>query len=327
MRRIVMSILFIAITTPAIAGEISFLGGYGATDNPVQKAGAYQLEYMEGLGENFAWSVSYLNQGHFIDHHRDGNAVNLWLRTNQFNRHLSLAVGAGGVFYYDTIIPAAPAPASDFHGWGTMVNAAAMWYTDSRFIFQVRGSWIRGGSSFDTLSALAGIGYQLDRPEKPGPVAWAPAEIRDTNDNEVTVFGGQTVVNIPSSGNSGRSAALCLEYRRRLPWYLEFSTGALYEGRNDLIDRYGLTTELWLAKSFFNEHLALSAGGGAYFAEDERRDPAVIRSSGIFISEIASLSGSYRLTPHWAIRATWDRIITSYSRDTDLFLGGIGYRF
>lgn len=326
MRRILMSVLFIVAATPAFAGEISFLGGYGATNNPTQKAGAYQLEYLEGLGENFAWSVSYLNQGHFIEHHRDGTAANLWLRTNRFNRQLSLGLGVGGVFYYDTIIPPAPAPATDFHGWGTMVNVAASWYSESRFIFQVRGSWIRGGQSFDTLSVLAGIGYQLDPPATPGPVAWAPAETKDSNDNELTLFGGETVVNIPSGGR-GRSAAIALEYRRRLFWYLEFTAGALYEGRNDLIDRYGLTTELWLAKSFFDDRLELSAGGGAYFAEDERRDPAENRSSGIFISEIASLSGSFRLTPHWHIRATWDRIITSYNRDTDLFLGGIGYRF
>jgi hypothetical protein len=327
MRRIVMAVLlFIVLTTPAFAGEISFLGGYGATNNPVQKAGAYQVEYLEGLGENLAWSVSYLNQGHFIEHHRDGNAATLWLRTNRLDRQLSLGVGVGGVFYYDTIIPPAPAPASDFHGWGTIVNVAASWYTESRIIFQVRGSWIRGGQSFDTLSALAGIGYQLDPPTKPGPVAWAAAETRDANDNELTVLGGETVVNIPS-GIRGRSTAASLEYRRRLFWYLEFTAGALYEGKNDLINRYGLTTELWLTKSFFNEHLALSAGGGAYFAEDERRDPVVNRSSGVFLSEIASISSSFRLTPHWAVRATWDRIITSYNRDTDLFLGGIGYRF
>ena len=175
MRRIVMSILVMVLATPAFAGEISFLGGYGATDNPTQKAGAYQLEYLEGLGENFAWSVSYLNQGHFIEHHRDGNAATLWLRTNRLDRQLSLALGVGGVFYYDTIIPPAPAPATDFHGWGTMVNVAASWYTESRAIFQVRGSWLRGGSSFDTLSVLAGIGavvggHSHSRVEKPIPV-------------------------------------------------------------------------------------------------------------------------------------------------------------
>jgi hypothetical protein len=284
------------------------------------------VEYLGGLGEHLAWSFSYLNQGHFIEHHRDGNAINLWLRTNLIDRQLSLAVGGGGVFYYDTIIPPPPAPASDFHGWGTMLNVAASWYTKSRWIYELRGSWVRGGQSFDTLSVLAGIGYQLDPPTEPGPVAYAPPQTETTTNNELTLFGGETVVNVPNPGH-GRSEGLYLEYRRGIWRYLEFTAGALYEGRNDLIDRYGLTTQLWLAKSFLHDRIALSAGAGGYYAEDERRDPTLNRSSGIFISEIVSMSGSYRLSEHWHIRATWDRIITSYSRDTDLFLGGLGYRF
>lgn len=89
---------------------------------------------------------------------------------------------------------------------------------------------------------------------------------------------------------------------------------------------YGLTTQLWLAKPFLHDRISLSAGGG-YFAIDERRDPVLNRSSGVFVSEIVSMSGSFRMTPHWHIRATWDRIITSYSRDSDIFLAGLGYRF
>ncbi len=326
MRRIMLTLLFTLLASPVLAGEISILGGYGVTDDPTQKAGAYQIEYLEGLGEHFAWSVSYLNQGHFTEHHRDGNALNLWFRTNQLHRQLSLGLGVGGVFYYDTKIPPPPAPASDVHGWGTQINVAASWYAENRLIYQLRGSWLRGGSSFDTLSVLAGIGYQLDPPPKPGPLPWAPSQTETTTNNELTIMGGETVVNIPNAGH-GRSRGINLEYRRGLWRYLEFTAGALYEGRNELIDRYGLTTQLWLAKPFFNDHLALSAGGGAYFAVDERRDPVLNRSSGVFISEIVSLSGSYRLTQHWLLRATWSRVITSYSRDTDLFMGGIGWRF
>jgi len=58
---------------------------------------------MEGLGKNFAYSLSYVNPGHFSSHHRDGTAANLWLRTNQIHKQLSLGVGAGPIFYYDTV--------------------------------------------------------------------------------------------------------------------------------------------------------------------------------------------------------------------------------
>jgi hypothetical protein len=41
---------------------------------------------------------------------------------------------------------------------------------------------------------------------------------------------------------------------------MEWTAGALYEGRSTLIDRYGLTTQIWLAKPCFDNRLALGAG-------------------------------------------------------------------
>jgi len=317
--RVVLSIFFVLLTSPLYAGEIVFLGGYGVTNNPVQNTGAWQVRYMEGLGEHFAYSLSYVNQGHFISHHRDGNAANLWLRTNMIDKQLILGIGAGPIFYYDTDRPPAGAPA-DIHGWGTMVNLLASWYTKNRWIYQLQGSWVKGGAnSFDTLSVLAGIGYQLDSPPSPGPDLKAPRQTEETTKNELTVFGGQTVVNIPGDGTS---AAGSIEYRRGLWRYVEWTAGVLYEGRSILIDRHGLTTQLWVAKPFFDDRLALGTGFGFYLAEDSRREQRTI-----VFSEIVSLTASYRLSPHWLIRSTWDRIVADYDRDSDVFLAGIGYRF
>ena len=323
MRCISIAIVLFFLALPACAGEISVLGGYGWTDHPVEKTYAWQIQYMEGLGEHFAYSLSYLNQGHFIAHHRDANAANLWIRTNLFDRQLSLAVGGGGLFYYDTVRPADGSPPRDFHGWGTLVNAQATWYTKSRLFYQLQGYWVRGGQSFDTLSVLAGIGYQLDAPPSKGPDVKGTHLSTTTTDNELTLLGGETVVNIPGSGHS---TAVALEYRRGIWRFLEVTLGARYEGRSELIDRYGLTTQLWLAKPFLDERIALAAGFGGYYAIDQRRGGSTLRRNGFF-SEIASMSASFRLSQHWLLRTTWDRTITSYNRDSDVFLGGIGYRF
>jgi hypothetical protein len=319
MLRVVLSIVFALLACPVYAGEINVLGGFGVTSNPVQNTYAWQVRYMEGLGEHFAYSLSYVNQGHFISHHRDGTAANLWLRTSQIHKQLTLGIGAGPMFYYDTI-RSPDGSAIDVHGWGTLVNLLASWYTKNRWIYQLQGSWVKGGSSFDTLSVQAGIGYQLDAPPSPGPDLKAPRQTEETTDNELTVFGGQTVVNIPGDGNS---AAGSIEYRRGLWRYVEWTAGALYEGKSSLIDRHGLTTQLWLAKPFFDDSLALGAGFGFYLAEDRLRE----QHSGGFISQIVSITASYRLSRHWLIRSTWDRVITDYDRDTDIFLAGIGYRF
>ena len=97
----------------------------------------------------------------------------------------------------------------------------------------------------------------------------------------------------------------------------------LYEGRSDLIDRYGLTTQIWLAKPFFDDRMTLGAGFGFYVGDDRRRD----KNWGGFLAEIVSISASCRLGPRRSIRGTWDPIITDYDRDPNIFLGGIGYRF
>jgi hypothetical protein len=315
----VLSILFVFLACPVHAGEISVLGGYGVTTQPVQSTGVWQVQYMEGLGENFAYTLSYVNQGHFITHHRDGTAAALWFRTNRVHRQLSLGVGAGPMFYFDTRLPPEGPPA-DIHGWATIVNLQASWYATNRLIYQLQGSWVRGGSSFDTGSVLVGIGYQLDAPPIPGPDLKATRQTEETTDNELTLLGGQTVVNLPGNGSS---TAGSISYRRGIWRYLEWTAGALYEGKSDLIDRYGLTTQLWLAKNFFAERVALGVGFGFYLADDRRSD----QHSGAFWSEILSITASYRLSPRWCIRGTWDRIITYYDRDSDIFLGGIGYRF
>jgi hypothetical protein len=55
-----------------------------------------------------------------------------------------------------------------------------------------------------------------------------------------------------------------------------------------------------LAKPFFDDRLALGAGVGLYLAEDRRREDR----TGGFLSEIVSITVSYRLSPHWLIRST-----------------------
>ena len=322
-RRIALLSLVLAwLASPAFAGEIALLGGYESTDKPVEKTYAWQAQYMEGLGEHVAYSLAYLNQGHFISHHRDANAASLWLRTNLLQKQLSLGVGAGGLFYYDTLKPSDGTPPHDIHGWGTIASVAATWYMDSRWFAQLQGNWVRGGQSFDTLSALLGVGYQLDAPPQPGPDVKGTHQGERTTDNELTLFGGESVVNIP--GPNGKSAAFALEYRRGIWRYLEWTARALYEGQNDQIDRYGATSQFWLAKEFLDDRISLGAGAGGYVGVDQRRSG---HDGKQFFAEVVSITGSVRLNNHWDLRGTWDRTITGYDRDTDLFLGGIGYRF
>ncbi|HET7535210.1 MAG TPA: hypothetical protein VFJ90_02060, partial [Candidatus Didemnitutus sp.] len=47
-------------------------------------------------------------------------------------------------------------------------------------------------------------------------------------------------------------------------------------------------------------------------------------------SELAGLISptfSYRFSDHWLGRFVWNRVVTNYNRDADVFLLGVGYRW
>ncbi|HYA91790.1 MAG TPA: hypothetical protein VEK32_09875 [Thermodesulfobacteriota bacterium] len=62
-------------------------------------------------------------------------------------------------------------------------------------------------------------------------------------------------------------------------------------------------------------------GGGIYEAYDSYRNTSLTTNG------IVSLTGSYRIYNNWATRITWDRVLTSYNRDSDVVLVGLGYEF
>ena len=45
------------------------------------------------------------------------------------------------------------------------------------------------------------------------------------------------------------------------------------------------------------------------------------------IAPIVSLTVARQLSDHWIVRAVWHRVTTNYSRDSDIFLVGLGYRW
>ncbi|HEY6871707.1 MAG TPA: hypothetical protein VI298_03150 [Geobacteraceae bacterium] len=323
-RGMLLVVLLAAFPAPTRAQEFYVLGGAIEDPDTHNKSYSWQLEYLQGLGEHVAATLSYLNEGHLPNHHRDGNSVQLWGRTNLLDRRLSLAAGIGPYYYFDTTGTMVNGSFEDDHGLAGMVSVAATWYTESRWLFQLRTNWVGIGKASETLTAVAGIGYQLDRPPAAGPIPKALPQREKTTGNELTLFLGQTIAN---SFDSQHSAAASIEYRRGLWRYIDGTVAWLYEGDNRLIRRNGVTTQLWLVREFLDDRLALGAGGGLYFVVDRYRDILDGTGSGRFLSGIITLTGSYRLHPHWDTRISWNRIVTNYDMDTDVILGGIGYRF
>jgi hypothetical protein len=300
------------LTVNARAQEVSALGGVRQNSETHADTYMWQLEYMQGLGDHFAWSFSYLNEGHVPNHHRDGPASQVWAHTEVLQQRLSLAAGIGVYRYFDTTAPP-DEPYADDHGWGAIYSLAATWHIQGPWLIQLRGNWVHTEHDVDNLSVLLGIGYQLDA----SPAVKEQTE--ESTNNEITLFLGETTA---SDFNSDKSIASGLEYRRKLASFLEWTVSALYEGDDGVQDRFGLMTQLWAVRSFLNERLTLGIGGGPYFVVD-RYHPGDDET----VVAIFGMTASYRFSPHWTVRISWNRVVTNYDSDADIILAGIGYLF
>lgn len=183
----------------------------------------------------------------------------------------------------------------------------------------MRANWVTTFEALNTVSVLAGIGYRLDTP---GAVEALQARKKKTTANEVTLYAGRALTNSHASDHSPSGA---IEYRRRLLQNLDWSMAWLYEGNNRLISRHGLVSQLWAVEDFLDNRITVSIGAGAYFALD--RMAGRYQNGDHVISAISTLTAGYRFNPHWSLRISWNRVVTNYDRDTDVILGGIGYRF
>ncbi|WP_298268960.1 hypothetical protein [Geobacter sp.] len=319
----IVCVVLVLAASPALAQEFFGLGGLVQGSSLHDSSYAWQLEYLEEMGEYGAVSLSYLNEGHLPDHHRDGTALTLWGRTTLLEKRLSLAAGGGAYLYYDTTAPPGGGGSYVDHGAGGMLSLAATWHTESRWLFRLRTNWVKTGTSIDTFTTLLGIGYQLDLPSSSGARPPALSRREKQTNNEITLFFGESILN---RFDSEHGSALGIEYRRGLWRYLEWSAAWLYEGERSLYRRNSLATQLWGARTFFDDRLDLGFGAGPFVTVDHHRLPPQ-ESDGRPLSAIVTMTGSWRFDPHWCLRASWSRIVTSYNQDADLIFGGVGYRF
>ncbi len=305
--------LFPAVT--CLAEEIFYVGGgFGnRTDTGGSTAHAYWwVGYSQGITDNTMFSITYLNEGHQPDHARDGLAPQLWARTSPVKSRISLAAGLGPYLYSDTRTNEI-GPKDIRHDVGLIGSASATWYGLSPFILQARADYIHA-SAFDTLGWTIGVGYLLSDEKTSTPFEF------NVGKNEIDVYVGRTVLNIDHS----ESTSIAVEYRRKLFRYLDWSIGYLHEGNDRPVGRYGILTEVWLAREFFHDRIALGIGAGPYFAHDRYGGDDGQRDA---VLGAVSFTGAVRFTPHVGLRLIFHRIITDNDRDTDVFMGGLALTF
>lgn len=310
---------------PAPAQEVLALGGLQRTDDGGETSYGYTYSYQHNLAEHWFASFSYLNEGHVTNHHRDGHSVQIWWRYPFGDRHFNVAIGAGPYRYFDTTDRNADGNSDNHHGWGVLASVAATWYVNGGpWMLQARYNRAQTPSSIKTNTLLLGVGYQLDRGDRGGPVVPAPSRTGNVTQNEITVFLGQTIVN---TFGSETSFAKAIEYRSGLARYVSGTVSYINEGESSALRRNGLAGQLWLERAFLGDALTLGVGAGPYYAIDLSERGRTAPQDTSRWSGLLTMSASYRFSQRWVGRLSWNRTVTGYDRDTDIFMAGLGYRF
>ncbi|MHB8109345.1 MAG: hypothetical protein ACYDHW_04840 [Syntrophorhabdaceae bacterium] len=267
------------------------------------------------------FSVAYFNEGHHdtqdIMNARDGFAAQLWARAFPA-KQLSVGLGIGPYLYFNTRTGEDVVECDIQHGVGVMSSGTLTWHGLSPLLFQIRTDYVHTWDSLNTFSGSLGIGFLFD--EK--GISRSGEKIKETFDtkNEIDLLVGRTILN---SDNS-EGTALSVEYRRKLFRYLDWSIAWLHEGDKRPVGRYGVLSELWLQRKFYNDRFAMGIGAGPYFARDRYGDDDTQRDT---LAGAVSVTAALRITDNLGIRAVFHRIYTDYTCDADVILGGLAINF
>jgi hypothetical protein len=308
---------------PSHAGELSLLVGATESIDTGERSYAWQAMFRYDFLRNFAASLSWINEGHLEEHKRDGFAVQGWGRVPLLDNRLSIGVGAGIYQYFDTkLLPAGNH--ANVHGWAPVYSLAATYPTERPWFVQVAVNHIHPEGGFNSNTYLIGAGYRLRSESIPPSRSVGGIPPRKTTGYEVMPFLGQVVVNRPDNSQGIGSG---IEFRMGIDVHLDWTVTWLNEDVPRTFHRAGLGTQIWLVDAFLARRITLGFGAGLYSFIDREPPSDSGQGSRLDIAGLLTVTTSYRLSDHWVTRFNWNRVMSNDSRDTDLFLLGLGYRW
>jgi hypothetical protein len=320
----VVLFLFLFPLRVCAAAEAAFLAGGTWSPEAAGITYGWQLDTRYNFQRPFAISVSWINEGHFPDHHRDGLAAQLWGRSRLLRDRLSFAFGAGVYQYFDT--QNRPASEHDIgHGVAPVFSASASYYTENPWFFRLSVNHIHPMREIDTTAVLFGMGYRLyeeagKRPFEPPDAASMP--VPDRMSAEAAFLLGAVIHNNleDKQGFSGE-----FEFRRGIARNFDLTLSLIGEDDREEIRRTGLACQIWVVDAFLDRRLMFGIGAGPYPFIDWV--PTNGSDSRIDFAGLVTLATGYRLTERWIARFHWNRVATRDERDTDMFIVGLGYRW
>lgn len=321
-----LSILLLVCACSGLkAQELTVLDGRMRSDDGRHSTFTYQVDYSQEFYRNFAASVAYVNEGHVPGHHRDGTALEVWGRLPFDHNRFSVALGAGG-YYYDDTQRLPGGSSADVHGTAPIFSVSVTGFLSDRWFYRAAVNHISPSGEMKVYTAALGIGFWFGRDQKPipGELGDTPSERSYLMEQEITVFGGQSVVN---TFFSPKGRAFAAEYRCGLARHVDWTASLIYEGNPLIVRRSGFATQGWAVNSFFSDKVTVGIGFGPYVYLDKKHPDAVGSTDSTSIAGLGSLSMTQRLSKHLMVRLLFDRVMSNYNRDADIFLLGLGYHW
>lgn len=316
---------FLLLPCLARAQDLSFLAGMTDSVDTGEESHGWQLDFRYTFADPFALSASWINEGRFDDHHRDGFATRLWGQLPLIERRLVVAFGAGVYRYFDTQ-PRPDGTTANVHGWAPVYGLTGAWYTNTPWFVLVGINHVNPTGDIATTQYLLGAGYRLRKepdfgvPKSPAAPGSAPSK---TTGFELMPFFGATVHN---SFESRHGFAGGVEFRRGISRHFDGTLSWISEDNREEIRRDGIGSQIWLVDAFLGRRLALGIGAGLYAFNDRFR-PAGGQGESFDVAGLLSLTTSWRFSDRWFTRFNWNRVATNSDRDSDIFVLGAGYRW
>lgn len=137
-------------------------------------------------------------------------------------------------------------------------------------------------------------------------------------------FLGQVVVNSPGNEPGIGSG---VEFRMGIDEHLDWTVTWLNEDVSGTLDRIGLGTQIWLVDAFLARRITIGFGAGLYSFFDFESPSDSGKTRKLDIAGLLTVTTSYRFSDRWFTRFHWNRVMSNDSRDTDIFVLGLGYRW
>lgn len=311
------------VAASAQAQQAALLGGALAGEGGGPGTYAWQALYRHEMRPRLGLSFGWLNEGHMREHHRDGATLQGWVCLAGWGRPWTLALGIGLYRWFDTRPVSSKATFEDRHGVGVLASLQLIRHREgSRFSWLIQANRTVLPGQEGTTSLLVGGAYRFGAPffegrpdsvEHPGRVPR----------HQLAILAGRTIQN---SLTSEAADTWMAEYRYGISRNWALAAAYVDEGDTGLLRRDGLSLQIWLGGSYLGGRLYLGVGAGPH-VDRVSVDPQG-REHGPALEHVglrASLGAGWRLAPDWMLRGIFSRTVSTYDRDTDLLLMGVGY--